>query len=94
MVDKYSDLRLFLLSVGLTQTAYYTYGAEIPSDKYRTFNVSFDLVSGKLHIIYPEIEYNKQNPYSPKKNNVTVELNTDDLESCKHMIIKTLNRFM
>jgi hypothetical protein len=94
MIDKYSELRLFLTSIGMLQTSYYSYATTIPSNKYRTIDVTFDIVSGKLHIIYPDIEYNKQNPYSPKKNNVAVATNPEDFEICKHTILKAINNFV
>ena len=94
MIDRYADLRIFLISIGMLQVSYYSYATEIPSDKYRNINVYFDLTTGELRVVYPDIEYNMQNPYSPKKRNNLVKLNTDDLELCKHMIVKTISNFM
>ena len=87
-----SDIRLFLLSRGFiaTKESGWRY-LNLMYDEYLMF--SCDILERKLCAEFPDVEYNKQNRFSPKNKiiNFTWE-NKDNTELVIHNIDKFLDK--
>ena len=88
MVEKYSELRLGLLGLGfVSQNINSTLYKVVIGDK--TFIVLLDGCC--MNAIYPDYEYNKQNPYSPKDMQVDYTWDKDETIQC---ILANITKFM
>jgi hypothetical protein len=88
MVEKYSELRLGLLGLGfISQNLNGTLYKTIVGDK--TFLVFLD--AGTMNAVYPDYEYNKNNPYSTKDIQIDYTWNKEETNAC---ILANIVQFM
>lgn len=88
MVEKYSELRLGLLGLGfVSQNINSTLYKVVIGDK--TFIVFLDGCC--MNAVYPDYEYNRKNPYSPKDMQVDYTWDQDETNQC---ILANITKFM